>query len=331
MTRAYFQTKDQFLGTINETPPANSVFIPNINIVHPRWNHLRHQNVWYSRPAGVSNREQFNRVQLMLEDSVLDSHFNMNSVVAFYINSAGKESGADEKQIKDFREAILGKNNENAESLLSAGSMFFLSGNDKMNVVSDERLYSIRAQDTQIQVDLLFLNTLFPAALAGYSGGQKHTGESLDVIKKHGEIIMSRVNKYEWWEIMKPLIELELMLHGKAGMKMKAKFPQTSFDSRSVEEKIRASRVEQFTMSRQSAFEGASADTWKDEQKRIIKEHTTFRDAGIDVISYREDNTTSQNMDKGTKGSLGDGDVTPVSKQEGSSDDRKVRKNQEQE
>ncbi|MBN1881092.1 MAG: hypothetical protein JW885_02875 [Deltaproteobacteria bacterium] len=329
-TRAYFQSKDRFFGQVDENPPVNSVFIPNINMIHPRWNHLRHANVWYSRPAGVSNREQFNRVQLMLEDSVLDSHFSLNSFLTFFINTAGKESGADEEQIKKFKKGILGENNENEESVLAAGSMFFLSGTDDVRTISDDRLYSIRAQDSQIQIDLLFLNTLFPAALAGYSGGQKHTGESLDVIKKHGELIMGRVNKFEWWEMLRPLIELELFLNGIVGMDIQAKFPQTSFDSRSVEEKIRASRVDQFTMSRQSAFEGAAADTWEAEQKRIIEEHNAFRDAGIDVISYRED-TTAQDMDKGTKGSPGDGKVTPVSKQEGFSDDRKERKNQKQE
>ena len=64
----------------------------------------------------------------------------------------------------------------------------------------------------------------------------------------------------------------------------------------------------------------------KDEQKRIMTEIKNFRDKDIDIIPYKEDEKM-QDLDKGAKGSPKDGAQTPVTKQEGFSDDRKQEKN----
>ena len=325
--RAYFQVKDGYLGLMGDDPPPNSLYMPNINIIHPRWKNLRYSNVWYSRPAFFTAREQFNRAQLMLEDMVLDSHYSMTPILAFLIKANGDHLGAEKEEIEAFKDSILGKQNENWENIVSAGGMLFLSGTDEVRMINDQRIYSIRQADTNVHLELLFLNTMFPVALAGYIGGKGSlNGETLDIIKKHGELMVGEGNRYEWNKILRPLIERELLLHGIAGINIKPKYHQTTFDSRSVEEKINASRVANFTLSRESAFEGVEADSWKDEQKRIMTEIKNFRNKDIDIIPYKEDEKM-QDLDKGAKGSPKDGAQTPVTKQEGFSDDRKQEKN----
>lgn len=325
--RAYFQVKDGFLGLMGDDPPPEALYLPNINVIHPRWKNLRYHNVWYSRPAFMSAREQFNRVQLMLEDMVLDSHYSMTPILTFLIKTQGNNIGAEAEEIEEFKDSILGKRNENWEQIVSAGGMLFLSGTDEVKMINDQRFYSIRQADTQVHIDLLFLNAIFPVALAGYNGGKGSlNGETLDIIKKHGELMVGSGNQFEWNKILLPLIQRELLLYGVVDVIVKAKYHQTTFDSRSVEEKITASRVANYTKSRMSAFEGVEADTWDEEQKRIVEEIKAFRDEGIDVIPYREDESV-QDMDKGAKGSPRDGAVVPVTKQEGFSDDRKEEKN----
>jgi hypothetical protein len=335
--KAYYQLADPMSGPTlpyfqGTEPPANSIFIPKFSMIHPRFKNLRWDNVWYSRPALINMREQFNRVQLMAEDSVLDSHFCMTPILVFYINALGKEMGANKDQIEKFKQALLGEKNEKWEQVVSAGSMVFLSGNDKAEMVNDGRLYSIRSADLQLQLDLLFMNSLFPAALTGFANGKNlPSGDALDMLKKHAEMMIRECLEFEWNEILYPLVEKELILNNIWDVRMTPTFPQTSFDSRTIQEKINASRVSNFTMSRKSAFEGQTAPTWDEEWKQILKELKEAKDAGVDVIPYREDTeTTRQDVNKETQGSPGDGTVAPVAPKAKPSGSRKDEKNLKQ-
>jgi hypothetical protein len=329
--KAFFQLEDPMLAGVapfdgREAPPARARFIPYIAMIHPRFQNWMWDNVWYSRPAMLSMREQFNRVQLMLEDSALDSHYSMTPVLVFYINAMGKELGANDEQIKKFQQGILGERNEKWEQVVSAGSMVFLSGTDKVEMVNDGRLYSIRGADLQLQLDLLMMNSPFPAALMGFGNGKgMPSGDALDQLKKQAEMAIREGATFEWEEILRPLIERELILNGVAGVRMTPKYPQTSFDSRTVQEKIDESQIGSFRKSRKAAFTGKDEDTWEEAQQQIIREHREFKDAGMDIIPYRED--AAQDVDKGTQGKTGDGKVEPVQKKAGASGDRKTRKN----
>jgi len=330
--RAYFQVDDPTTASIppftgGDVPPPRARYIPHIAMIHPRFQNWMWDNVWYSRPAGLTMREQFNRGQLMLEDSALDSHYSMTPTMVFYINALGDAMGANEEQIKKFQNEILGERNEKWEQVVSAGSMLFLSGTDKMEMVNDGRLYSIRGADLQIQLDLLFMNHPFPAALMGFGNGKNMpSGDALDQLKKHAEMMIKEGAEFEWEEILRPLIERQLILSGIAGVRMTPTYPQTSFDSRTVQEKIDASRVGNYTRSRKAVFTGRDEDTWDAAQAQIVKEFKEFKDNDIDIIPYRED-TDNQDITKGTKGKVGDEGVEPVQKKEKPSGDRKTRKN----
>ncbi len=326
--RAYFQIGENYLGFPGDEPPENAKFIPHINVIHPRWNNLRHGNIWYSRPEFTSLREQFNRSQLMLEDSVLDSHFSMAPILVFTINAMGREAGASEEQIRKFKEELVGIDGEGWEQVLTAGSMLFLSGTDDVKTVNDNRMYSIRKEDILVQLDLLFMCSRFPAYLAGYQGKGSLNGETLDIMKKHTELMIREANRFEWWEILRPIIERELMLHGIVGVKMKADFPETSFDSQTIREKINESKIASYRLSRKSAFEGRTFPTFDEEFEQVIKEHKMLKEAGVDPTKYREDDP--QDLNKQAKGSPRDGAETPITKQEGSGDARKDEQNMEQ-
>lgn len=332
--RAYFQVEDPTMASISpfaggDAPPPRAVFIPYVAMIHPRFQNLMWDNVWYSRPAGITSREQFNRSQLMLEDSALDSHFSMTPTLVFYINTLGKEMGARKEDIELFKTSLLGEKNEKWEQVVGAGAMVFLSGTDRAEMINDKRIYSIRATDTQLQLDLFFMNALFPAALMGYANGKSlPSGDALDMLKKHAEMTIREGARFEWEEILRPLIERQLILSGIAGIRMTPTYPQTSFDSRTVQEKIDTSRVGNYTRSRKAVFTGKDEDTWEKAQEQIIKEHEEFKDHGMDIIPYREDTgTNTQDANKGNQGGSGNGEVTPVQKKAGVSGDRKTRKN----
>ncbi len=330
--KAFYQVPDiksQMFSRVT-SKGKEKVFFPAYHIIQPRIGNWQHDDVRYSRSLLTASREQYNRCQLMSHDTVVNSRIASSAILVYYIKKKvgnSESPGAKPEEIEAFINQTLGGDLAEFEP----GSQIVLSGTDDVEIKTGTNIFSTRAQDMDLQLGLLFANSVFPIALAGFYGQRSVQGEALETLKKNAEIWVKVGHEFEFSQILAPLIYEELAFNGIFNVKVEATYPVPTFESKSVMHKMNITNVDTHVMSRQSFFEGAKADTWDEEKKRMFAEHEEFTEYGIDLHKTSDD-ILPENSDKGDQGKEGSTSdaVTPTTEQAGISDDKKNKNNQDQ-
>jgi|GEM_PF-2056704 len=328
--QAFYQVPDirHQMNTDNSKPSSDAVFFPAYHIIQPRIGNWEHLDVRYSRSLLTASREQYNRCQLMSHDTVVNSRIASSAILVYYIKKymgQGESPGATSEEIQQFINRTLGGDLADAEP----GSQIVLSGTDDAAIKTGSNIFSTRAQDMDLQLGLLFANSVFPIALAGFYGQRSVSGDAMEALKKNAEVWVNVGHAFEFTQILGPLIYQELAFNGIFNVRVEATYPVPTFESKSVLNKMQTTDIQNHVMSRQSKFEGATAATWEEEKQRMFKEAREFTENGID-LQQQNDDVLPEGANKGNQGQKKTDVVTSTTEQAGTSGDKKNQKNEEQ-
>lgn len=291
----------------------------HLMILHPRWNFRRQKSQRYSRPALKSARKHFNRAEMSSTDAVIQRHLTASRLLVIYLKKNvenGETPGATVEEVESYAKEFIRKY---PRGFNKPGTVLIESGANEVESKGDLNITLSKPADIYMHLELLFLGFLFPTQLTGYSGGEggRVTGPLLEQLKKCLEVNIGAINLSEDRNILLPLINMELGLHGIFDTEVTVTHSESSFDSKSVTRKTHLTEVEMSLRSRQDYYEQhvmpETGKPFDEHWKQCLKEAEELNEVNPKMTAFGDRKDQPEGVDKGQSGSKKDSETTPVS------------------
>lgn len=181
----------------NGEAPADATWFPQWKIIHARWNHDEESR--YGRPMMKSARKQFKYV----EDGELNVAVRRKIGGAQLRHHVVEGSAADVEAYKEQNKAALGK--------LAAVIDFVSNKSGSMTVVQGDGTID-KIGDVKHHIETMYTASDRPMELSAYGSDLNR-----DILNEKREQYEDTLNQSREWaqaQIIKPLIEMEWLLHG---------------------------------------------------------------------------------------------------------------------
>lgn len=193
-SRAYWMGGDLFF---DDQAPADAIWFPQWKIIHARWNHDEENR--YGRPMMKSARKAFKFV----EDGELNVAVRRKIGGAQIRHHVIEGGPADVEAYKEQNKTVLGK--------LAAVVDFFTNKQGSLTVHQGDGTLD-KIGDVQHHIATMFTASDKPMELMAYGGDLNR--DILNDKKESYEEILNQGREWATVEILKPMIDMELLLNG---------------------------------------------------------------------------------------------------------------------
>ncbi|MCL4304289.1 hypothetical protein KJZ99_00040 [bacterium] len=230
-----------------------------------------------------SARSDYNRVQMAIQDLGI-----------------GRTLSSFARMVSEFNEDVDGKSVAEHRRLMenhqpSAAQGYTIHGG-KMYLLDGKNHQLMRIDDIYLHIMLLGL-TVYPMVMLGL-GLENVTGEILDQIIRRHKAQIGHYNLLEEYQFIRPVGNLELLYHGKAGVRWDVVFPEVSIEDLNLKTKRDLSKISAGSLSRRTEYiesRQASEEDWEQEYAQIQKE---LRELGP-IQRYQ---SPGESLEKGKQG-----------------------------
>ncbi len=251
-------------------------------VLHSRYNHLKQPNPKYGVSGYNSARIQYGAVQSMMKDMVIARH---NGTFNRLLHEVDQSVGSDDYE--KYRESVKAHRPTPTEEHVVKGI--------KISAIDQKNNLLSNIDDLRLAIDVLKVGLQYPFELFGFG---EATGEQLEKMESRQKRTISFLHRFEEYEIVRPMLDREFLLHGYKGVEYKIINPPISFEDENKTAKKQLSKVQGGTMSRRRAImdmENLSleeAEAELDQMKKELEEIGT-------VGKYQP---PGESLEKGKKG-----------------------------
>lgn len=255
--RAFMQVesiKDQIM-------PMNPVYFPQGKIIHSRRNHLRGKFFPYGWSTWASGVKIFNQLLIMLDDAVLGRHFNSRPVRHHKVG-VGATGNIEPSLVTNYQ--------SNMNKHLNADTIdYATAGTTDIEQVGGTSNMAAQVEDISMQLGILSIGVDYPLDLLSGMIQKGSGGEELFRKESVVRRTVANIIKQENEELLRPLIDRELLLAGEFGKYRITTFPEY-FEDESKRSKRGLSELAAITKS-PTSFHGENNDeiSWEEEKRRI--------------------------------------------------------------
>lgn len=253
-------------------------------VIHGRYDYLRQINPKYGKSAYDSARVQYSMVMMMLKDlAVARRQSTFNRLVHMIDSKASLDVDKYRQEVEATEPTAF------QEHVIQGGEIRGLDQKNSMVANID---------DVKLQIDLLKL-ALYPIEYFGYIGSSSVTGEQIKMMEVRLKRAISFIHAFEEYEIIRPLLDREFLLHGYQNVDYEIEFPPISFEDENKTAKREISKVQARTKSIKEAMR--TMENWSDEKiTEVMKE---LEEEWMLFETLREKYQPGpENLDKGGKG-----------------------------
>lgn len=197
-------------------------WFPWVKIIHARNDPHKGKFFRYGWSMWASGIKIYNMAMMLLEDSAIMRHLATQKIRVHYI---GRESqaGVDATLIKDYQKNIMAQMNQSTTDL-------FIDGRNVVEDIGGTRNVVGSVDDVMMALSILAIAVEYPIDLLSGMINRGSGGEELfrkeTVLKRTVESIIKKENQ----QILKPMIDRELMLAGAFGEYRITTYPVTFED-----------------------------------------------------------------------------------------------------
>ena len=254
-------------------------------LIHARYDYLNQINPKYGCSNLKSARLQYNIVQMMLKDMAIARKMGtFNRLWHKVDDSVGEDQFNKYKDDEGNREPDV-------------TSQYITQGVEKIESVDAKNILMQKIDDLRMAVDTLAIGLEYPLQFFGF-GMQQVSGDQLERMEMRLKRSISFIHLFEEWEIVRPLLEREFLLHGMMNVEYEIEYPPISFEDENKISKRELSKVQGGTKSRLGAMqkqENWSLDRSLQELDQIEEELKRFGP----IAKYQP---PGESLDKGKKG-----------------------------
>jgi len=260
------------------------VYFSLYEMIHARYNMYNQINPKYGTSTLASARKQYNIVMMMLQDMALGRKMATFNRLHHEVDDSVSEE--EYKAYKKDRE-------ENAPNVATE----YITQGVKITAVDAKNNLMEKIDDLRLAIDILKVGLGYPLEFFGY-GNKDVSGDQLDKIEMRLKRTIAFVHLYEEWEIARPLIDMELFLHGMTNVEYEIEMPPISFEDENKISKRELSKVMGGTKSRQTAM--MEMENWSLE--RAIREIEQMKKELDEIGEVQKYQPPGESLDKGKKG-----------------------------
>ena len=256
---AFAQVDDIRNGIIGSYNPP--IWFPWAKIVHARNNKDKSKFFRYGWSFWASAIKIFNMCLVQLEASAIMRHINSQSLRVHLVGK-GTEGKTDEDVINQYQNRVEKNLDESTTDL-------FIDGNNEIEVIGGTKNVMSGVDDIMMTLSILSIALDYPLDLLSGLVSRSSGGEELfrkEVILKRA---VSAIIGKESREILRPIIDRELLLSGGYGEYRITTFP-ASFEDENKRSKRGLGEVSAFTKSLSTFHDENNSEIgWQEEQERI--------------------------------------------------------------
>ena len=208
-------------------------------IIYARHNMYNQLNPKYGCSSYYSARKQYNIVMMMLQDMAVGRKMATFNRIHHDVDQA--VSTADFDKYKEER-----KNNPP-----NVATEYITQG-VKITPIDAKNSLMEKIDDLRLAIDILKIGFGYPLEFFGY-GSESVSGDRLAKIEMRLKRSIGSIHLFEEWEIVRPLINMELFLNGMTNVEYEIEMPPISFEDENKIAKRELSKVEAGVKSRRTA------------------------------------------------------------------------------
>jgi hypothetical protein len=275
----------------------NLEWFPWIKIVHGRNDPHKSKFFGYGRSGWISGLRVFNIAMMLLEDSAIMRHENSGAIRKHRVG-VNAQTRVDQSVINEYKSKFEQQMNNRTTDVFIGGTNDFEYEGGTQNIMTN-------VDDIMFAFSILSIAIDYPIDLL--SGMIKKTASGEELFRK--EIVVKRavksIIKKENEQILRPLIDRELLLSGSFGEYRITTYP-SSFEDDSKRSKRGLGEMEAFVKA-PSTFHGENNNEipWEEEQKKIEEDLRWIQkmsDKYPDAVSVISGSTGRKDPEAGNQG-----------------------------
>lgn len=253
-------------------------------IIHARHNMYNQLNPKYGCSAYYSARKQYNIVMMMLQDMAVGRKMATFNRIHHDVDQA--VSGTDFDKYKDERKS-------NAPNVATE----YITQGVKITPVDAKNSLMEKIEDLRLAIDVLKIGFGYPLEFFGY-GNEAVSGDQLAKIEMRLKRSIGSIHLFEEWEIIRPLINMELFLNGMTNVEYEIEMPPISFEDENKIAKRELSKVGVGTKSRRTAAQEMENWSLERAEEEIAQCGKELKEIG-QIQKYK---APGESLNKGKKG-----------------------------
>jgi hypothetical protein len=253
-------------------------------IIHARYDMYNQINPKYGVSSFASARKQYNIVMMMLQDMAVGR--KMATFNRIHHNVDTGVSGEDYSAYKKERE----------ENPPDVATEYVTQGVEIKSVDAQNKLME-KIDDLRLAIDILKIGLGYPFEFFGY-GNEAVSGDQLAKIEMRLKRSIAYIHLFEEWEIIRPLIDMELFLNGVDNIQYEIEMPPISFEDENKISKREISKVQAGTKSRRTA--AMQMENWT--MERAEEELEQCKKELEEIGQVQKYQPPGESLEKGKKG-----------------------------
>jgi len=248
----------------NSYRPPKKVSFPYAKIVHARVDPNKSQFFRYGRSVWVSAAKIYQMVMLMMEDTVVQRHQNTTNVL-WHLVGAGSDVRVGPDLIRKYAQQVHSQWTEDTTQM-------FIDGKVELKETGGTRNVMGNVDDIMLLLSILAMALDYPLDLGSVGVTHDSGGEELfrkeNVLKRTVERIIKKENE----QILRPMINQELILAGMGANEYRIVTQPASFEDRNKRSKRGILEVQQGVKSIRTYHEENNPEVAFEEEQRRLKE-----------------------------------------------------------